>query len=172
MLIIFGGLPGTGKTTIARALGEQLEAVYLRIDSIEQAIRTCAFWPAGADIGPEGYFVACELAADNLRMGRIVIADSVNPVSLTRKAYRAVAETEKVGFFEIEVICSDKTEHQKRIDTRKSDIPGLVLPTWQSVVAREYENWDRHHLVLDTSSATAQECVEEILRSLPPRASD
>ena len=70
MLIIFGGLPGTGKTTIARALAKQLEAVYLRIDSIEQAIRTSAFRPAGADIGPEGYFVACELAADNLRMGR------------------------------------------------------------------------------------------------------
>jgi predicted kinase len=172
MLIIFGGLPGTGKTTIARALAKQLEAVYLRIDSIEQAIRTSAFRPAGADIGPEGYFVACELAADNLRMGRTVVTDSVNPDLLTRKAYRAVAEAEKVSLLEIEVICSDKTEHQKRIETRKSDIPGLVLPTWQSVVAREYENWDRPHLLLDTSSSTTQECVQEILRSLPSRASD
>jgi predicted kinase len=39
MLIIFGGLPGTGKTTIARALAHQIGAVHLRIDSIEQAIR-------------------------------------------------------------------------------------------------------------------------------------
>jgi len=39
MLIIFGGLPGIGKTTIARELASQLGAIYVRIDSIEQAIR-------------------------------------------------------------------------------------------------------------------------------------
>jgi predicted kinase len=38
MLIIFGGLPGTGKTTIARELARQLGAVHVRIDSIEEAI--------------------------------------------------------------------------------------------------------------------------------------
>jgi len=38
MLTIFGGLPGTGKTTIARELARQTGAIHLRIDSIEQAI--------------------------------------------------------------------------------------------------------------------------------------
>ncbi|MFY9659052.1 MAG: AAA family ATPase [Terriglobales bacterium] len=38
MLIILGGLPGTGKTTIARELARQLRAVHVRIDSIEEAI--------------------------------------------------------------------------------------------------------------------------------------
>ena len=172
MLIIFGGLPGTGKTTIARALAERLEAVYLRIDSIEQAIRASAVRPGEMEIGPEGYFVACEIAADNLRMGRTVVTDSVNPDSITREAYKAVAETERVGFLEVEVVCSDKSEHRKRVETRKSDIAGLTLPTWQSVVAREYENWDRSHLVLDASLHTAQECLEKIMRILPKQPSD
>ena len=39
MLIIFGGLPGTGKTAIARELARQIGAVHLRIDSIEQVIQ-------------------------------------------------------------------------------------------------------------------------------------
>lgn len=38
-LIIFGGLPGVGKTTIARELARQLAATHVRVDSIEQAIR-------------------------------------------------------------------------------------------------------------------------------------
>jgi predicted kinase len=39
VLIILAGLPGTGKTTIARLLARRLGAVHVRIDSIEQAIR-------------------------------------------------------------------------------------------------------------------------------------
>ena len=38
MLIIFGGLPGTGKTTIAKQLAKTVEAVYLRVDTIEQSL--------------------------------------------------------------------------------------------------------------------------------------
>ncbi|MGP1387028.1 MAG: AAA family ATPase [Thainema sp.] len=39
MLYIFGGLPGTGKSSLAAALAHQRQAVYVRIDTIEQAIR-------------------------------------------------------------------------------------------------------------------------------------
>ncbi|WP_371126640.1 AAA family ATPase [Variovorax sp. EL159] len=35
MLIVLGGLPGTGKTTIAREIVARSRAVYLRIDAIE-----------------------------------------------------------------------------------------------------------------------------------------
>ncbi len=41
MLVIFGGLPGVGKTTIAQELARQIGAMHVRIDSIEQAIRDC-----------------------------------------------------------------------------------------------------------------------------------
>ncbi len=40
MLIVFGGLPGTGKTTIAKALAAKHMATYLRIDEIEPALRS------------------------------------------------------------------------------------------------------------------------------------
>ena len=47
-LIIFGGLPGTGKTTLARKLANDLGATYLRIDTIERALR-------GSHVGPARY---------------------------------------------------------------------------------------------------------------------
>jgi predicted kinase len=52
-LIVFGGLPGTGKTTIARELTRRLGATYLRIDAIEQTLRG-----AGHAVGPMGYVIA------------------------------------------------------------------------------------------------------------------
>ncbi|MGO7815331.1 AAA family ATPase, partial [Rhizobium ruizarguesonis] len=55
MLIIFGGLPGSGKTTIARALAERLNAVHVSVDTIEQAIRASGI---ADDAGPAGYIVA------------------------------------------------------------------------------------------------------------------
>ena len=76
MLIILAGLPGTGKTTIARGLARQLGAVHIRIDSIEQAIRGSGVLVASLD--DAGYRAAYAVAADNLRLGHTVIADSVN----------------------------------------------------------------------------------------------
>ena len=87
MLIVLSGLPGTGKTTIARKLANEFAEVYLRIDSIEQSIRN-----AGKPVEGEGYSVAHAVAEDNLRLGRIVVADCVNPWPLTRREWRAVAE--------------------------------------------------------------------------------
>ncbi|WP_442951312.1 AAA family ATPase [Paenarthrobacter sp. Z7-10] len=53
-LIIVAGLPGTGKTTLARPLSERLAACYLRVDAIETAIARTR----GPVSGPEGYAVA------------------------------------------------------------------------------------------------------------------
>lgn len=38
MLIVFGGLPGTGKTTLAQALARRQRACYLRVDAVESGI--------------------------------------------------------------------------------------------------------------------------------------
>jgi len=80
VLIALGGLPGVGKSALAKALARRIGAVHLRIDTIEQALRN-----AGREVsGPEGYLVARDLAADNLRSGHTVIVDAVNPLETTR----------------------------------------------------------------------------------------
>jgi predicted kinase len=161
MLVILSGLPGVGKTTIARALAREVGAVHLRIDSIELALGT------SRPIHDEGYRVAYALAEDNLRLGRLVIGDSVNPWPLTRAAWQSVAERAGVPSLDVEIVCSDLREHQRRIETRPAE-PGSPGLTWQDVVDRDYRPWDgRPEVVIDTARSTVEEGVRAIRAHLP-----
>jgi predicted kinase len=162
VLIIFGGLPATGKTTLARELARQLGAVYLRIDRIEEAIAPTDVM----SVGEAGYRVGYAVAEDNLRIGRIVVADSVNPLRITRAAWRSAAKRSGVVFVEVLVICSDQVEHRRRVETRKTDVVGGGLVTWQDVLTREFEPWDRVHVVVDTAGQTIDESLAELQAAL------
>nr|WP_256476200.1 AAA family ATPase [Siccirubricoccus soli] len=51
-MVVFGGLPGVGKTTLSRRLAARLGAMWLRIDAVGQAMIQGGV-PAEA-IGPAG----------------------------------------------------------------------------------------------------------------------
>ncbi|HGH3371445.1 TPA: AAA family ATPase [Kluyvera cryocrescens] len=164
MLIIFSGLPGSGKSTIAQALAKKLNAVYLRIDTIEQAIRDAE--SEEREMGPQGYFVAYSLARENLKMGATVIADSVNPLAITRDAYRDVALSAGSDYLEVEVVCSDQVQHREQVEQRKSEVKGLSLPDWDDVTSLSYETWDRDRLVLDSAKLSVSQSVEMVIATL------
>ena len=164
MLIVLGGLPGVGKTTLARALGQRLQAAHIRIDTIEQAMRSSGM--LRSEVGPAGYVVAYAVAEDNLRVGRTVVADSVNPVAITREAWRSVAQRVPCPLVEVEIVRSDSDDHRRVIETRSSDIPGLVPPTWDEVRASGYEPWDQPRIVIDTSFKTVDESAKELLGAI------
>lgn len=160
MLIVFSGLPGTGKTTIAQNLATRLGAVYLRVDTIEQAIRNAEV--LARDVGRSGYRVANELARSNLQIGNRVVVDCVNPVAESRQAWSDIAARCGSSLLNIQVICSDQQEHRRRVENRQGDIAGLVPPTWQSVLEHDYQTWDNAPLTVDTAVMSAAHAVELI----------
>ncbi len=165
MLVIFAGLHGNFKTALANELARRIGATYLRIDSIEQAIANSSL--GTHPVEDVGYRVGYALAEDNLGIGRSVVADSVNPLHLTRNAWLNAAQRAGREGIEVEVVCSDPNEHRKRIEKRTSDISGLKLPTWQDVLDREYQPWNRGHIVIDTAGKSVEQCVDELLTHLP-----
>lgn len=170
MLIVLGGLPGTGKTTLARLLAARLGAVHLRVDTIEQALVRSGL--TRHPVGPAGYVVGYALAGDHLRQGLTVIAESVNPLCVTRDAWREAAVRADVPVVEVEVCCSDPVEHRRRVTSRSADIANLPLPDWRQIVEREYEPWDREHIVVDTAGQTPAESLESLLRAATFPAAD
>jgi predicted kinase len=161
-LYIFSGLPGSGKTTLSRLLARRLGAAHLRIDTIEQALRDLC----SVDVKGEGFRLAYRVASDILNEGVSVVADSCNPIELTRREWEQVAMDAGVPHANIEVICSDPQEHRARLETRSSSIPGLRLPTWAEVQSREYHAWTADRIVLDTSGRSEYECLGELLSRL------
>ena len=151
-LVVVGGLPGAGKTTIASAYVRASRAAFVRIDTIEQIIvnETSLHQP----LGPVGHQIGHAVAAEQLRLGVDVVTECVNPLAITRNAWARIAESAAAALVEVEVICSDPIEHRRRVETRTTDVPGLVLPSWQQVADREYEPWARDRLVLDTAESS------------------
>lgn len=162
VLFIFAGLPGSGKTTLAQALARRFGAAYVRIDTIAQARRDCC----GMPVQTEGYALAFRVAADSLRVGTSVVADSCNPVAWSRHSWRDVARETGARWVDIEVICSDCDEHRRRVETRMATVPGLTLPTWAEVESREYHAWDGNRIVIDTSAKSPTACIEELVSRL------
>lgn len=167
ILIEFSGLPGTGKSTLARQLALRTRAVLLRIDEIEAAMRRNNLTPE--QTGVAAYSVAHDLAAGHLRRGLTVIADAVSPVEAARAGWRELARDCGARHRVIETHCPDTAEHRRRVEERVAasiaDTPGWSPPTWPDVEKRiaEYRPRTDERLVVDTTGplATSHRLVAE-----------
>lgn len=164
ILVVFTGLPCSGKSTIAKLLAHKASAIHLRIDSIEQALLRSALNIHSVE--DSGYCVGYAVAQDILKNPQIVIADSVNPIEATRQGWRNVARCTNARIIEVEIVCSDKNEHRNRIEARSADIEGHVLPGWQDIIDREYDAWDAKILVIDTMHVEPETAVNELIEAI------
>jgi len=149
-LVVIGGLPGTGKTTLADELAAHLGCPVFNKDRVEASLRN-----DGVTAEHDSWTVAenllTTLAREQLRRGQSAILDTVARVAESRAAWRATANHAGATFRLIECVCRDPARHRSRLEGRIRGIPGWDELTWADVeaVRARWTPWDDDRLVLD-----------------------
>jgi adenylylsulfate kinase-like enzyme len=156
ILFIFSGLPCSGKSTLAQNISKILNAVYLRIDTMDKIfLELCNYTVQGG----ESYTLAQRIIEDNLKVGNNVISDQCNPWKLTRDEFNNVAIKNNCKYINIEIICSNVEEHKKRVKIRG-------YPVWEEIDKWKYEPWNEEHIIIDTANKTIEECIKELIEKI------
>jgi predicted kinase len=156
-LIIFSGLPGTGKSTLAEAVGKALEIPVFAKDWLEAALLRSGLKPTSADksLGYAGYELLTVLAKRQLMLGQSVILDSVAASRTIRDTWLSLTEQYNADYRVIECICSNESLHRSRLKQRQRNIPGWHELEWSEVerVKQYYFLWEEERLTLDMTNS-------------------
>lgn len=128
-----------------------------------------AIWSSGtapADLRDWTLRAAQAVAADNLRLGRDVVADGVNDWAEGRLLWASMARRSEAAIYWLEVVCSDPMEHRRRAETRQSDVPGLRLPAWSDIQALQFAPWAWERTVIDTAKDDLDGCIETAMGAI------
>lgn len=165
MLVAIGGLPGVGKTTVARAVAGALPAAHVRIDALEVALVRQGVVAEG-EVGPHGYGLALAVADTCLAAGGHVVVDAVFDVEEAREPWDELAARHGTDLHWTRLVCSDGAEHRRRVVERSADIAGHQLPSWDDVTGRDVDAWTQPHSVVDTAAGDPVATVLAALRGV------
>jgi predicted kinase len=126
-LIAMRGLPGTGKSTLSRALGRALGWPVIDKDDCKDVLDgRCA------EAGALAYEIMFRVARRQLSLGVSVICDSPLTFELGYQRAREVAAASGARLAVVECRCPEEGEWQRRIDGRKAlGLPGHHQVDWQ-----------------------------------------
>ena len=169
-VILVSGIPGTGKSTVARALAQRFErGVHIEGDVLQLMIASGGEWP-GAEISPEAgrqmdlrLQNACLLACSFAEAGFSVVVDDVL-IGFRLDDYRRLLSGLDLYFV---LLLPDLESVRQRNAGRPNK---NVFEAWKSLDA-EVRRTPQTGLWLDTTSMSEAETVEVIARRFRSEAS-
>jgi len=158
-IVVFTGLPGTGKSTLAESLGRRLSAPVFAGDwllgSMKPAHKQIALLDSAAyDQLYES--ILASLLIRQLMLDQSGIADCVLPDEALARLATAVSGYDAT-LSVIECVCSDVAVHRSRIQGRVRGIPGWHEIDWNHV----------EHMRSEVGSIKADRLVVDAVQPLP-----
>lgn len=161
-IYVFSGLPGVGKTTLAKQLAQAMpNTAYFRIDTVEYYLKKAY----SQELNKQGYEIVYYQAKENLELGKSVIIDCCNPILESRELWNSLSQINNTKVINIEIMCSDIQAQQNRIETRYKSNPNKY-PTWQDVVNRDYQVWNESIIKIDTAETDIIESFNILINQL------
>src|SRR5215216_1302597 len=138
-LVIFSGLPGTGKSMLADKLARELRWPLLRIDDVVGEIPenpNVAFWDSKVAI-------LLGLTEAQLELGLSVIVDSVF-MNKDRNHAQNIARKHQAFFRPIYVFVSDEKVWKERVTTRYQESNNKDVATWEQIERQRvhFRKWE------------------------------
>jgi predicted kinase len=155
-LIVFSGLPGTGKSTIAEAVGRHFSMPVFAKDWLEATLLRSGLIPSDPSnpekaLGSVGYQLLTTLAERQMMLEQSVILDSVASTQSIRDTWKNLSERYHAQWRVIECISSDESFHRAQLSKRQRKIPGWHELKWSDVetVKGYFAPWEEERLILD-----------------------
>lgn len=168
-LLVFSGLPGTGKSTLAESVGRKFGIPVFAKDWLEATLAGCEFIQTNDEklLGSVGYRLLTMLAERQLMLEQSVILDSCASTESIRLTWKQLATKYKADWKVVECICSDVCVHHTQLKTRQRHIPGWHELEWADVelVRSYYAPWNEPRIRID-SVAPLDENLEKVFEWL------
>jgi predicted kinase len=154
-LILFSGLPGTGKSTVAEIVGQRLGIPVFSKDWLEATLLGAGITAAKETsdaIQYAAYELLLTLARRQLAIQQSCSIDCVASQQSLRQQFQTLATDYHADWRVIECTCSDEGLHRIRLTNRQRSIPGYRELTWQQLLETKtrFVPWTHERLILDT----------------------
>ncbi len=149
-LIVMRGYPGTGKSTIARAISAALHAPLIDRDILRQkAVDIFGNLP---HVGRFSYELMFALTEEQLSLGLSVVVDTPLTYRTTYEQAKELAQTFHAPMLVVHCQCSPEVQ-KRRLEGRVGKVSEFQITSWEEWMQWKprFEDFDDEGCIIDTS---------------------